>query len=153
MVRGGDVQFLLGRWVVERFLFLLAGSSRKESFVLKGATLFLAWEGQIHRPADDLDLLGFGSPDVDEATRRIPYVCAVPVKHGIVFDLAGVQGERIKEDAEYEGVLASLDGARISTQIDIGFVDLVGPPPAEITPPVLLPLHAPVIQPENHRSL
>ena len=153
MVMGGDVQFLLGRWVVERFLFRLAGSSRKESFVLKGATLFLAWEGQIHRPAGDLDLLGFGSPDVDEATRRIPYVCAVPVEHGIVFDLAGVQGERIKEDAEYEGVLASLDGARISTQIDIGFVDLVDPPPAEITPPVLLPLDAPVIQPENHRSL
>jgi hypothetical protein len=157
MVRGGDVQFLLGRWVVERFLFRLAGSSRKESFVLKGATLFLAWEGQIHRPAGDLDLLGFGSPDVDEATRRIPYVCAVPVEHGIVFDLAGVQGERIKEDTEYEGVRvrvpASLDGARISTQIDIGFVDLVDPPPAEITPPVLLPLDAPVIQPENHRSL
>jgi hypothetical protein len=103
MVRGGDVQFLLGRWVVERFLFRLAGSSRKESFVLKGATLFLACEGQIHRPADDLDLLGFGSPDVDEATRRIRDVCAVPVQHGIVFDLAGVQGKRIKEDAEYEG--------------------------------------------------
>ena len=41
---------------------------------------------------------------------------------------AGIQGERIKEDAEYEGVRvrvpASLDGARISMQIDIGFGDL-----------------------------
>jgi hypothetical protein len=58
--RGEDFQFPLGRWVVERFLFRLAGSSRKESFVLKGATLFLAWEGQIHRPTRDLDLPGFG---------------------------------------------------------------------------------------------
>jgi hypothetical protein len=49
------------------------------------------------------------------------------VADGIVFDLAGIQGERIKEDAEYEGVRvrvpASLDGARISMQIDIGFGD------------------------------
>ena len=69
---------------------------------------------------------------------------------GIVFDLAGIQGERIKEDAEYEGIRvrvpASLDGARISMRIDIGFGDLVGPPPAEVTLPVLLPLDAPVIR-------
>ena len=148
--RGEDFQFLLGRWVVERFLFRLAGSSQKDSFILKGAMLFLAWEGQLHRPTRDLDLLGFGSPDVDEATRRIRDVCAVPVADGIVFDLAGIHGERIKEDAEYEGVRvrvpASLDGARISMQIDIGFGDLVDPPPAEITLPVLLPLDAPVIR-------
>ena len=58
--RGEDFQFPLGRWVVERFLFRLTGSSRKDCFVLKGATLFLAWEGQLHRPTRDLDLLGFG---------------------------------------------------------------------------------------------
>jgi hypothetical protein len=123
--RGEDFQFLLGRWVVERFLFRLAGSSQKDNFILKGATLFLAWEGQLHRPTKDLDLMGFGSPDVAEATHRIRDVCAVPVADGIVFDLAGVHGERIKEDAEYEGVRvrvpASLDGARISMRIDIGF--------------------------------
>jgi hypothetical protein len=31
-------------------------------------------------------------------------------------------------------------------RIDIGFGDLVGPPPAEVTLPVLLPLDAPVIR-------
>ena len=29
-----------------------------------GATLFLAWEGHLHQPTKDFDLLGFGSPDV-----------------------------------------------------------------------------------------
>lgn len=148
--RGEDFQFLLGRWVVERFLYRLAGSSQKNSFVLKGATLFLAWEGRLHRPTRDLDLLGFGSPDVDDVIRRIRDVCAVSVGDGIVFDLGGIQGERIKEDAEYEGVRvcvpASLDGARISMQIDVGFGDLVDPPPMEITLPVLLLLDAPVIR-------
>jgi hypothetical protein len=111
--RGEDFQFLLGRWVVERFLYRLAGSSHKNSFVLKGAMLFLAWEGRLHRPTKDLDLLGSGSPDVLDVTRRIRDVCAVPADDGIVFDLAGIAGERIKEDAEYEGVRvrvpASLD--------------------------------------------
>jgi hypothetical protein len=58
--RGEDFQFPLGRRVVERFLFRLAGSSQKDAFILRGATLFLAWEGRLHRPARDLDLPGFG---------------------------------------------------------------------------------------------
>jgi hypothetical protein len=148
--RGEDFQFLLGRWVVERFLYRLAGSAQKDSFVLKGAMLFLAWEGRLHIPTKDLDLLGFGNPDVRDVTHRIREVCAVPADDGIVFDLAGIQGERIKEDAEYEGVRvrvpASLDGARVSMQIDVGFGDLVDPPPAEVTFPVLLPLDAPVLR-------
>jgi hypothetical protein len=148
--RSEDFQFLLGRWVLERFLYRLAGSVQKDSFVLKGAMLFLAWEGRLHRPTKDLDLLGFGSSDVVDVTHRIREVCAVAADDGIVFDLAGIQGERIKEDAEYEGVRvrvpASLDGARVSMQIDVGFGDLVDPPPAELTFPVLLPLDAPVLR-------
>lgn len=148
--RGEDFQFLLSRWIVERFLYRLANSVQKESFVLKGAMLFLAWEGQLHRPTKDLDLLGFGSPDVDDVTRRIRDICAVAADDGIVFDLPGIAGDRIKEDAEYEGVRvrvpASLDGARILMQIDIGFGDLVDPPPAELTFPVVLPLDAPVVR-------
>jgi hypothetical protein len=148
--RGEDFQFLLGRWVVERFLYRLAGSVQKDSFVLKGAMLFLAWEGRLHRPTKDLDLLGLGSSNVLDVTDRIREVCAVPADDGIVFDLAGIQGEHIKEDAEYEGVRvrvpASLDGARVSMQIDVGFGDLVDPPPAKLTFPVLLPLDAPVLR-------
>src|ERR1035441_6424422 len=124
-------------------------AAQKDGFVLKGAMLFLAWEGRLHRPTKDLDLLGFGSPDVEDVTHRIRDVCAVQADDGIVFDLAGIHGERIKEDAEYEGVRvrvpASLDGARVSMQIDVGFGDLVDPPPAELTFPVLLPLDAPVL--------
>jgi hypothetical protein len=148
--RGEDFQFVLGRWVVERFLYRLAGSAHKDRFVLKGAMLFLAWEGRLHRPTKDLDLLGFGSSDVPDVTDRIREVCAVRADDGIVFDLAGIQSERIKEDAENEGVRvrvpASLDGARVSMQIDVGFGDLVDPPPAELTFPVLLPLDAPVLR-------
>jgi hypothetical protein len=148
--RGEDFQFLLGRWIVERFLYRLSLSAHRDSFVLKGAMLFLAWEGQMHRPTRDLDLLGFGSPEIPDVTRRIREICALVASDGILFDLAGIEGTRIKEDAEYEGVRlrvpASLDGARIVMQIDVGFGDLVDPPPGPLTFPVLLPLAAPILR-------
>ncbi len=148
--RGEDFQFLLGRWMVERFLYRLSQSAHKDDFVLKGAMLFLAWDGQMHRPTRDLDLLGFGSPDIPGVTQRIREICSLVEGDGILFDLAGIEGTRIKEDAEYESVRlrvpASLEGARIIMQIDVGFGDLVDPPPGPVTFPVLLPLAAPVIR-------
>jgi predicted nucleotidyltransferase component of viral defense system len=148
--RGEDFQFLLGRWIVERFLYRLSQSTHKESFVLKGAMLFLAWEGQMHRPTRDLDFLGFGSPEVPDVVQRIRDICAIVESDGILFDLACIEGSRIKEDAEYEGVRlrvpASLERARIIMQIDVGFGDLVDPAPGPLTFPVLLPLAAPILR-------
>ena len=63
--RREDFQFVLGRWMIERFLYRLSVSPHKEGFVLKGAMLFAAWTGKVYRPTRDLDLLGWGSPDVD----------------------------------------------------------------------------------------
>jgi hypothetical protein len=148
--RGDDFQFLLGRWIIERFLYRLAGSRHKNSFVLKGAMLFLAWDGKLYRPTKDLDLLGFGSSGVSEVAGRIREICSAPADDGIVFDVASIEGERIKEDAEYEGVRVraptSLDGARVMMQIDVGFGDKVEPLPAEVRFPTLLPLDAPVVR-------
>jgi hypothetical protein len=148
--RGEDFQFLLGRWTIERFLYRLAGSRHRDSFVLKGAMLFLALGNKLYRPTKDLDLLGFGSAGVVEVASQIREICSVPAHDGIVFDNAGIEAERIKEDAEYEGVRvwvpASLDGARVTMQIDVGFGDVVDPAPAELPFPTLLPLDAPVIR-------
>ncbi len=148
--RGEDFQFLLGRWAVERFLYRLSRSAHKDDFILKGAMLFLAWEGRMHRPTRDLDLLGYGSPEIADVTEHIREVCAVASEDGIQFDLAGIEGQRIKEDAEYEGVRvrvpASLEGARVVMQIDVGFGDLVDPAPSTLTFPVILPLDAPIVR-------
>jgi hypothetical protein len=148
--RGDDFQFLLGRWIIERFLFRLSRSTHRDDFVLKGAMLFLAWGGKVYRPTKDLDLLGFGSAEINEVSGRIRDVCAAAVDDGIAFDLTGIRAQRIKEDAEYEGVRvcvpASLDGARVIMQIDIGFGDRVDPAPTEMAFPTLLPLDPPVVR-------
>lgn len=145
--RQEDFQFVLGRWMVERFLYRLSVSPHKEGFVLKGAMLFAAWTGTVYRPTRDLDLLGWGSPDVDRLETAFREVSMIDGSDGLVFEPARIKGERIKEDAECEGVRvrvpASLDGARLLLQVDVGFGDAVEPPPGELTFPVLLPAPAP----------
>jgi len=70
-------------------------------------------------------------------------VCkAEVVPDGLVFDPETVKGQRIKEDADYEGVrvkfLGFLDRSRIHMQIDIGFGDITYPSPKLIEYPVIL---------------
>jgi hypothetical protein len=45
-----DFQFVLDRWVAERFLFRLGQSNHREQFILKGATLFLIWKRPLAAP-------------------------------------------------------------------------------------------------------
>ena len=148
--RGEGFQFFLDRWVSERFLFRLGRSAHRDQFILKGAMMFVAWDGKLHRPTQDVDLLGYGNPEVGEVAQRIREICAESVNDGIVFDLEGIRSEKIREDAEYEGVRvrvpSSLDGARVLLQIDIGFGDFVEPAPAQLRFPVLLPLDPPIVR-------
>jgi predicted nucleotidyltransferase component of viral defense system len=129
---GEDFQALLTRYAIERFLFRLGESGQRDTFVLKGAMLFVAWEGSLHRPTKDLDLLGFGLPSVEDVAARIREIAAIQCDDGIDFDTASVETEVMKEDAEYEGVrarfTARLEQARIRMQVDIGFGDAVDAP-------------------------
>jgi len=66
---------------------------------------------------------------------------------GLRFDRKTVKAERIKEDADYEGVrvtfTAFLEKAQIPIQIDIGFGDAIRPGPVETDYPTLLDLPSP----------
>jgi hypothetical protein len=67
----------------------------------------------------------------------------------MVFDPATVKTERIKEDADYEGVRVRLVGllgkARVTMQLDVGFGDVITPGPVDITYPALLDFPAPAL--------
>ena len=112
--------------------------------------LFTLWMGEMHRPTKDLDLLGWGSSALEEVEKTVREICAVEEDDGLAFDGASVAGERIKEDDEYEGVRvklsATLAGARIPMQIDIGFGDAVYPEPEFASFPTLLSMEAPRIR-------
>ena len=145
--RSQDYQRVLGRYAIERFLYRLGRSPYRNKFAIKGATLFTLWTGETHRPTKDLDMLGWGSSAIQDVEETIRAICKVEDNDGILFDGESVEGTRIKEEDEYDGVHvkfhAVLAGARIPMQVDIGFGDAVYPEPEFASFPVLLPMEAP----------
>lgn len=144
-------QELLQYYAMERFLYRLAQSSHADKFILKGALLLTAWQAPLSRSTMDIDLLGKTSNKLDHIASLVSEISALePEADGVTFDSASVKATRIKEDADYEGVRvqfkATLAGARIPMQIDIGFGDVIVPRAARIEYPTLLEFPAPVLQ-------
>jgi len=148
--RGEDFTFVLTRYGLERLLYRLGTSSYADDFVLKGAMLFPLWSGSPHRSTKDLDLLGFGSPDVSRLVRVFRDVVAISVPDGIEFLPETVKAAPIREDAIYDGVRvtvgARLAVAKLHLQVDVGFGDAVSPAPRETSYPTMLDVPAPVLR-------
>jgi hypothetical protein len=143
-----DFQILLTRYAIERLLYRLSVSAHRDRFILKGAMLFVTWVADPFRPTRDLDLLGYGDNGDKALAETFRAICSEPVaEDGVTFDAVGLRAAPIREDVEYGGVrirtTATIAGARIPIQIDIGFGDVVTPAPVEIDYPALLDAPAP----------
>jgi len=146
-----DFQILLTRYALERLLYRLSVSEQRERFVLKGAMLFTVWRDDPFRPTRDLDLLGHGDPEPAAIAESVRSICSVVVPDdGVVFDIAGIEAAPIRDEAEYAGVrvrtAATIAGARVPIQIDVGFGDAITPDALEIEYPALLNAPAPVLR-------
>lgn len=150
--RADDFNLLLTRYVHERLLYRLAHSPEVDRFVVKGATLFTLWSDLPHRSTRDLDLLGFGTPELArlESVFRSLSAIAVERDDGVVFDANTVRAHAIREQALYDGIrvemMAHVGSARVRTQVDVGFGDAIVPAPALAIFPVLLDLPAPALR-------
>lgn len=143
-----DFQILLTRYALERLLYRLSVSPHRDRFILKGAMLFVTWVADPFRPTRDLDLLGSGDNAAEAIAETFRAICAQPVADdGVKFDVATLEAAPIREEWEYGGVrvrtTATIAGARIPIQVDIGFGDAVTPTPVEINYPTLLDAPAP----------
>lgn len=142
---------LLQYYAMERFLYRLTQSSHAGRFILKGALMLRVW--QLHpfmnqiRPTMDIDMLGKTSNKIDDICAQVADIISVKADDGLVFDSATIRGERIKEDADYEGVRArftgTLDNARVNMQIDVSFGDIIHPEPVKAELPTILDLPVP----------
>ena len=141
--RGDNAQLLMLRFAIERLLYRLAQSTYRDQFILKGAMLFSLWAPVPYRSTGDLDLLGQGDPAPARMAAIVKAVCAEPVADdGLVFDADSVKAESARAEEEYTGVRitlsATLAGAKLPIQIDIGFGDAVTPGARDIDYPSLL---------------
>lgn len=137
-----DFNGVLVRYALERLLYRLSQSAHADRFLLKGAMLFTLWYDMPHRPTRDVDLLGFGASDLPSIEQTFRDIVSVAVEDGIRFDPDSVTAEEIRKEAGYAGarvlISAELAGARVKTQVDVGFGDAVTPGPIRASYPVLL---------------
>jgi hypothetical protein len=146
-----DFQILLTRYALERLLYRLSVSPHRDRFILKGAMLFVTWVADPFRPTRDLDLLGHGDNDAEAIAETFRTICAQAVADdGVTFDVAALTAAPIREEVEYGGVrvrtTATIAGARISVQVDIGFGDAITPAAIYIDYPALLDAPAPQLR-------
>jgi len=141
---GEDFNLLLFRYGTERLLYRLGISPHADSFILKGASLFLVWKGQNYRVTRDADLLGIGPADAEQILAVFREICGPGAAKvdGVQFEAGTVRAVPIREEQAYDGIRVTVVGmlhrARIPLQIDIGFGDAVTPEPERVEFPTLL---------------
>lgn len=113
--------------------------------------LFEIWGDAPHRPTRDIDLLSVGDLAIDRLEEIVRSVSVQPVEpDGIRYQPDSVRGAPIREDRPYHGarirLLAELEGARISLQVDVGFGDVITPGARSERLATLLEFPAPVMR-------
>lgn len=148
---GRDFQELIIQYTVERFLVRLVESEHRDRFILKGAMLYITWNLDHKRTTMDLDLLGFGNPDLENLRKVFRQICETEVENdGLVFNKESVTVNPIREESVYDGVRVIvrvvLGTMPIRFQVDVGFGDQVVPAPQLAEFPALLAEQGPVIR-------
>ncbi len=140
---GEDFQFLLWRYVVERFLFRLSHSPYRDRFVLKGAMLFALWNEAFHRQTQDIDFAAYGDSETGDLVTALQQVCRTGVDDdGVVYHADQITSSTIRGTTDNGGIRfrfpATVGGARVTVQVDIGVGDSIQPPPEDAEFPTLL---------------
>lgn len=138
---GRDPAEFFTLYALEGFLARLAESEHAEEFVLKGGVLMAAFAAR--RPTRDIHLaavaIANGIPEIEHRMRTI---VAANLRDGLDFNPGSVEGEPIRDDAQYAGVRvkvnAQLATARLSVHVNANFGDPIWPGPAEVELPRLL---------------
>lgn len=136
---GVTLPSLIERFAMGRLLWRLSRSSESRRFILKGAQLFSLWMESPHRPTRDLDLLSRDDATVEAMREFFSSLLSSPAEPEDGLGWGEVEASLIREDQRYQGVRisawASLAGAVVPVQVDIGFGDAVTPGPVELEAP------------------
>lgn len=138
----GEVNKLRLLYVQEAWLRRIAVSRYREQLILKGGLLLYALYNRVYRPTRDIDFLGRQLPaTLEDITQMSQEIAAISLDDGVGFDKASLKASIIREENVYGGIRIQLVGmlgkVRQPLQFDIGFGDVVTPPPVEMRYPTL----------------
>lgn len=149
--KGVQLEYVLLRYALERFLYRLGISDHANQFVLKGASAFAIWMGPFCRVTRDVDFEAFGEISETNLSAAFCAVCAIQCpEDGVEFDCSSLSVVEIKKADKYPGsrvsFLAFIGGARVALQFDVGCGDSVFPSAERMEYPTLLNGEAPQIR-------
>ena len=155
---GKQFDYLLTLYLIERLLYRISISEYADKFVLKGGVLLYIVLEEKARATKDIDMLARQLNNSLENVEAIfKSVCEIKEDDAIEFDLNTLTVEKIKEDADYEGVrvkvTAFLDRTKKVLQMDIGFGDVIVPCATEIEYPSLLEMKKPLLKAYSMESV
>jgi predicted nucleotidyltransferase component of viral defense system len=141
--RGLPANLMLLFYFQERFLARVAGSSYRDSLILKGGLNLYGRYGSAARPTRDVDLAGRNLSNTPEAvSEAIKVIAALELNDGVVFDTANLEAREIIESATYTGIrvelVARFEDAFETLQLDLSFGNAITPGPVELPFPSLL---------------
>lgn len=147
---GKQFDYYIMLYFIERLLYRLSLSNYSDTFVLKGGLLLYTILDENARATKDVDMLANDISNQLESIKMVfSEICIITVDDGVNFVSDSIEVERIKEDADYEGVrvklLAKLDNTKKMLQLDIGFGDVIVPGAKAIEYPSLLDMDKPKI--------
>lgn len=135
-------------YAMERFLFRLSKTSWSDALVVKGAAMLRVWDGAVARPTKDIDFLGRVDSSSESIRSMIGDCLDVSTEDGLEF-LTKIEVEPITIADRYPGaravIRATLGGALVVLQLDIGVADVVVPDPGWVDYPTLLDMESPRI--------
>lgn len=145
-----DMQRLMNRYAIERFLYRLGRSTYADQFILKGALLLAIYIPDAYRSTRDADFLAFGSFDPPALRRIFAELCAEPHDDGLTFDAQTTMVQPAGADREYPGytvtIPARLGDANCDLRLDIGFGEAVVPVARRIDYPTILSMPSPRVR-------
>jgi len=145
-----DMQRLLDRYAIERFLYRLGRSRHADQLVLKGAMLLAVYIPDAYRSTRDADFLAFGSFTPQGLKGMFTEICADEQDDGLQFDTSAITVQAAGADREYPGytvvVPTRLGEAACDVKMDIGFGEAVVPPAQRLSYPTILSMPEPSIR-------
>ena len=129
---GDDMMAVQMRYVLERLLYRLTGTRWGDGIALKGALIFVAHEGDTHRPTSDIDINGYDPADgIETLEAMVRDAIALDVEDGVVFDAGSIMVRKERDGQVIRGgkveLWASLHTSKVRVRVDAGFGNAVTP--------------------------
>src|ERR1700712_225970 len=95
---GDDMISVQTRYTLERLLYRLTQTQWGEQIALKGALIFVAHDGDIHRPTADIDLNGYDeNGNIHTLEKMIREAINLKIDDGVEFQSSSIKVRKERE--------------------------------------------------------